>query len=205
MICRNHPGRNSSLCAAAVMLVTVSGASFAQGEPAGPVESVLACQSIEDAQRRLACFDETSAALSSALGGGELTVIERATTLAVERESFGSAIGNPLRLFSAMTGGRSGTGDLPTRYEDGVEAVRTEDGEIDVLRGLAVRNVAQDPYGRLVVTLENGQIWRQTDSRRVPLPRAGNEPVTLEIRRGALGSFFMTLSYHSSQIRARRD
>ncbi|AQQ67975.1 hypothetical protein Mag101_10240 [Microbulbifer agarilyticus] len=42
-------------------------------------------------------------------------------------------------------------------------------------------------YGKFTFTLDNGQVWRQTDSGRAIW--RGGEQVTLE--RGALGSFFM--------------
>lgn len=169
-----------------------------------PVDTILACRSITEAERRLACLDEASAELAQAVSSNELVVVDRRTAAAAERDSFGLSFMNPGRILSAVSGRDLAETAGNQTYEDGVEAIRDDRGEIDILRGLPVRHVRHDPHNRLVVTLENGQVWRQTDSRRVPLPREGT-PVTLEISRGAMSSFFMRLSHNSYRMRARRD
>jgi hypothetical protein len=75
---------------------------------------------------------------------------------------------------------------------------------VQSLAGLPVARTYHAPDGKMVAVLENGQVWRQTDTRRVPLPRRG-EAVTAQIERAAMGSFMLRLSHHHYAMRARRD
>ena len=193
---------------ASMMAGTALVTGTAQAQEANPavIDAVLACRSIEDAAQRLDCLDRATGDLATAMERQDLVAVERRQAVAAEREGFGLAFVNPGRVLSSIVGRSTTDGGTsgPEVYEDGAEAIRNQSGEIDTLRGIPVRHVAHDHYGKLVVTLENGHVWRQTDSRRVPLPRAG-QPVTLELRRGTLGSFFMSLSTSSVQVRAQRD
>ena len=56
----------------------------------------------------------------------------------------------------------------------------------------------KDGFGKWIITLENGQVWRQTDSRRFSFL---NSEQWVVIYRGALGSFFM--GEPESHIRTR--
>ncbi|GAB2518208.1 hypothetical protein [Microbulbifer agarilyticus] len=65
----------------------------------------------------------------------------------------------------------------------------------------AVISAAQKgAHGKYTFTLDNGQVWRQTDSGRTIW--RGGEEVTLE--RGALGSFFMRKSSGGRSLRVKR-
>ncbi|MCA0900744.1 hypothetical protein [Microbulbifer agarilyticus] len=55
-------------------------------------------------------------------------------------------------------------------------------------------------YDKYTFTLDNGQVWRQTDSGRTIW--RGGERVTLE--RGALGSFFMRKTEGGRALRVKR-
>ena len=56
----------------------------------------------------------------------------------------------------------------------------------------------------LIVVLNDGQVWRQTDSRRVRTPR-NTDGLTVNIERGAMGSYFMSLGDSPVSVRASRD
>jgi hypothetical protein len=64
----------------------------------------------------------------------------------------------------------------------------------------AISSIEGGAYGKSVVTLDNGQIWRQTDSSHVSW-KAG-ESVLLE--RGVFGSFFMKQAGGGRGIRVKR-
>jgi hypothetical protein len=55
---------------------------------------------------------------------------------------------------------------------------------------LAVTAVSEGAGGKLRLTMENGQVWRQVDTTR--LRNVGQGPWTAEIRKAALGSFMLT-------------
>jgi len=64
-----------------------------------------------------------------------------------------------------------------------------------------VTEVRAGTYGKLVVTLDNGQVWRQLDS---PAPRmkAGDK---VRIRRAALNSYVLVRAEGGRAIRVHRD
>jgi len=59
----------------------------------------------------------------------------------------------------------------------------------------------KDAYGKWIITLENGQVWRQTDGRRFIF---GNSEHWVVISRGVLGSFFMGEPERNGGIRVKR-
>ncbi|MFC6632064.1 hypothetical protein [Microbulbifer taiwanensis] len=63
-----------------------------------------------------------------------------------------------------------------------------------------IAEVQKIAYGKLLITLDNGQVWRQNDSGRVHWK--GGDTVTLE--RGLFGSFFMKAEDGGRKIRVKR-
>jgi len=60
--------------------------------------------------------------------------------------------------------------------------------------------IKKGAYGQQIITLNNGQVWRQTDSTSLKL-RKGHVVI---IRRGAMGSFFIGKENADKRIRAKR-
>ncbi|WP_203293188.1 hypothetical protein [Maricaulis parjimensis] len=63
-----------------------------QAQSGDPVDNVLACRAIADIEARLACFDQTSAALETARSTGDILIVEREAVENVERDSFGFSL-----------------------------------------------------------------------------------------------------------------
>ena len=63
-----------------------------------------------------------------------------------------------------------------------------------------ITDAVESAHGKYTFTLDNGQVWRQTDSGRAIW--RGGEQVTLE--RGALGSFFMRKTTGGRSLRVKR-
>jgi hypothetical protein len=191
--------------AAASVLAAMSGAASAQTRPAA-VSDLMQCRTVTDTAERARCFDERAAALDQALQDGSLVVVDAAAMEADRQRSFGLTSVNIGGLLPSMSLGAADTArELADSSGREVDVTRREDGEIQQLSGLLVSAVRAGPDGKLVVTLDNGQVWRQTDDRRLPIPRRDAE-VTAEIERGAKGSFFLRLSHRPGvSIRARRD
>ncbi len=59
----------------------------------------------------------------------------------------------------------------------------------------------KDAYGKWIITLENGQVWRQIDSR--PFQFVNSEQWVV-ISRGVLGSFFLGEPERNAEIRVKR-
>lgn len=62
------------------------------------------------------------------------------------------------------------------------------------------------PYKKLEVTLENGQVWRQSngDSRNIYVPKRFRDSLTVEIWQASLGGYRMHLKEIKKTVRVRR-
>jgi hypothetical protein len=153
----------------AVVLACAAAPAMAQAPlPAGraaALKSLTDCRAVTDSVARLACFDQAAAALDAAERSGDVVVLDRAQVRTAKREAFG------LKLPSF---------DLFDRDEQQrtVEVDRVESTVASAGRGQA----------GWVVTLANGQVWRQTDGKSLYRVRQGDK---VEIRRGTLGSYFL--------------
>ncbi|WP_139169343.1 hypothetical protein [Microbulbifer yueqingensis] len=63
-----------------------------------------------------------------------------------------------------------------------------------------IEKMEESAYGKQFFYLENGQVWKQTDSKFVSL-KAGDR---VELDRGLLGSFFMRNANGGKSIRVKR-
>ena len=61
--------------------------------------------------------------------------------------------------------------------------------------------IQKTPYGKLIVTLESGQVWRQTNNTTLRLKR-GQE---VYVEEGALGSYFLGKESSNKRIRVKRS
>ena len=152
----------------APLLASVLALPFsALAEPVG-TDAVYACASVDEDAERLACYDAAVGRLKEAEEAGEITTVTREQVEEVQRDSFGFSI--PSLPSIAMP--RLGGGDA-----EEIEEVT-----------YAVTDLDRNGYGKVTVTLENGQVWRPTDSERTPL--SADEAL---IKRAAFGSFMMKL------------
>lgn len=167
------------------------------------LDAALACRSIEADQARLACQDAALAALAEAIEAGRVSVA------ASESRSSG---GGPAAALAGLGGlfTREADEDAPSQareeaLEDGSVAVYGRDGQIEEVRGLPVARVSAGRFGKLTVYLENGQVWRQTDTYRISAPDDDElDGLTAEVDSGLFGSHFMELSHNSRRFRAER-
>ncbi len=65
---------------------------------------------------------------------------------------------------------------------------------------MTVTDVQESATRRLIVTLENGQVWQQLDDKRLHI-KTGE---TVTIRKASLGSFLMEKNSGSRAIRVKR-
>jgi hypothetical protein len=169
---------------AVVLMAAFGAASGAGAAPKTPgraqiVERLSACRQIQDATERLTCYDAAAAALDQAEKSGEVVVADRAQIHEVKRQAFGLNFSQALTVFDR--------GDKPDQIEEVT---------------LTVAKVGTDENNRWVLTMDDGQVWRQTDD--APLakdPKKGSQAL---ITRGSLGSFFVKVDGQPS-FRAHRD
>ena len=159
-----------------VRLILLSAPRFAQqGLPA----QVYACANIEDAAQRHACFDALVPELRKA---GGTPPVAKAPPAAVARSS-------PL------------TAPVLSPAEVAAARAAPKDSEVDEVR-LAVKAIDQGRDGKYRFTMENGQLWRQLDT--VKLRNLGQGPWQAEIRKGALGSYVLTVEGQRTPVRVER-
>jgi hypothetical protein len=158
------------------LIASPTAAQQAPSPPAPPLAALLECRARTEDAARLACFDAAAAAFGKAAENGDLMVVDRAQIERARQEAFG------FRLPA-----------LTLLDREGEEAPQS--------RVAMVRSVRVANDGGLLIELDDGAVWRQTDQRTLGRrPRPGSKA---EIRRGALNSYFMSLDGQPS-LRARR-
>ncbi len=174
--------RGAKAAALAALLATgMAGSGRAAGPPpstAPAVKAVLACRAIAEDAARLTCFDKATAAMGEAETKGDLLTLDREQRRAVRRQAFGLPL-PALDLFDK--------GEKP--------------GEADRITA-TVASAKQDPYGKWTIRLDDGAVWRQTDSNELSKPPIKGS--TVVIKKGLLGSFFLEVDGQPG-IRAHRD
>ena len=149
------------------------------------VEDLRVCRSIEDPLERVACYDAAVDAAAADTTAPIIATTEtsiRETTVVPDEPAQPEV--DPVILFG--------------RNESSIkDALEVEDISEIVF---PVANVRKTPVGRLVIVLENGQIWVQADGERLNL-KPGNE---VRIRTGLGGSYYLNKTSGSRSIKVRR-
>jgi len=169
----------NGLAAAVAGLLAAGGALAATAPTRAPsFQGVLDCRKIDDSVQRLACYDKAVDGMADAEAKGDLVTIDREQRRAVRHQAFGLTLPS-LSIFDR--------GEKPE--------------EVDKISA-KVASASRNPYGKWIIKLDDGAVWRQIDDNEVPhAPHAGS---TADIRRVLLGSFFMNLDGQEA-IRVHRD
>ena len=167
--------RTYFLLAAAMLLPAATAAADQPGAPkvqhARPdtLVRLVNCRTVAEPGERLACFDREVAALDAAEARRDLVVVDREQRRKTRKTLFGLTLPN-LSVF----------GD----DNEDQQQVSTLEAKI--------RSVSQNPYGKWILTLDDGARWAQTDTRDLPLdPRPGQ---VVKIRRAAMGSYLANVA-----------
>ena len=167
-----------SLAIAAPVLAQSRRPPEAMQQRADVVKRLSECRQIADSAQRLACYDAAAAAIDAAEQSGDLVVVDRGQVRAAKRSLFGFDT-SALNIFDR--------GDQPEVVDDVT---------------LTVERAYRGEGGKWVLVMSDGQVWRQIDSEPMgTAPRRGSKA---EVRRAALGSYFMNIDGQRA-IRARRE
>ena len=134
------------------------------------------CLQIDESAPRLACYDD----LSRSLPGSS----DQSAPMDSVPASAGAAAAEETTSGSTQSFGKD-------HWES--------EHEISSLDSV-VAAVQKDAYGKLVVRLDNGQVWRQVKNEKVRV--AVNDPIINE--RGMLNSFFFVLPDSKRKVRFKR-
>ena len=166
------------LILAAAVVLAATPAAAQDADRAEALERLAACRSQSDAGARLACYDAAAAEMEAAERAGQLLIMDRAQVQEARRGLFG---------FTAPT--------LSLFGDDGGDEERIESITVTISR---LREVQPELW---VFTMSDGSVWRQADNWRGRSPREGETAV---IRRGAIGSYLMSIESRPA-VRVRRE
>jgi hypothetical protein len=171
----------ASLMAAALCLAGPALAKDKKDAPtkrAAPVQQIYNCRTITDPGERLACYDRSVAALEVAEAKREVTIADKEVIKETRRGLFGFSLPR-IGLFG-------GDGDDEQVKE--IEAV--------------VKSASIDRSGKYRIVMEDGAVWQQIDTTRLPRePKPGQK---VKIKVASLGSYFANVNGQRA-IRMKRD
>jgi len=169
-------------------------AAAAQPSEAQAIDDAIACRNIEDAMERLACLDAAAETLS-------VTRIIREEEVAAHAE-------NEKKQFGLSGGDDILRGD-DTPEEFGSERIpeKRKERENKRLKSILskVVEIRISKFGKVTLTLENGQVWRQLNSDSKVLRINGKDKLyTAKVKRSIMGNYMLTIKELKRTIRVRR-
>ncbi|WP_445946241.1 hypothetical protein [Shewanella sp.] len=163
---------------AAATLILLSAPAFASTEA-----QLANCAAISDKFDRLICYDNLAANVTSASSS-----VSASASMAVAPA-----------VAATQKNGTFGLKKAAVKKEDFGLIKKADVEEIEKLY-FTVAKLDKDAYGTLTITLDNGQVWKQSGSQRFKL-KTGQK---IFIERAALGSFLLGTDDRNSTTRVKR-
>jgi len=153
------------------------------------------CADIKDGTERLSCYDKLAPQLRE--------------TLAAVKKPAERTEEDKISIFGFDFGGVFGSREGPTSPEEfgknQMPAPAPEEGQVIESITADVTDYARTPFGRFIVVLDNGQVWRQIDSdtsvARFERDAKDNKVV---ISRGLLGSYNLKINEQNATFKVKR-
>ena len=178
--------------------VTASVLALSVAQTAGGADladALIDCRALPSAVARLDCYDQLTDAQTATTNQATKTgTVERAALATAAIETAATATVEPTADASQEALFGKNEAEIRKSAEDA--AGTTEIDQIDA----RVTEVRTSATGKAVITLDNGQVWKQIDSSRLRL--SGDDEVT--IRRASLGSFMLYKTGSKSLMRVKR-
>lgn len=174
------------LCVTSLLIVAFSGQAQAESNPLQ--QAIKKCQQEQDSLKRLRCFDAIEQAKPVAETPSELqrTDSQTAPRVVPSRPATSATRATAPQQAAAAADDDFGKSAPKEQQKDRIYAT--------------VTLVEQEKSGHLVITFDNGHIWRQVNSQYYPI----EEGETHYIRRAVLGSFLMGSDRNNRTTRVRR-
>jgi hypothetical protein len=171
--------------------------------PQDVLEAIGRCSAISDNTARLTCYDALAPRVKDALAAPPQALPgNRPPSAEEERSWFGFDLAN---LFGASpsqqtTPQQFGSDRLPSVHAQ----EQTAAAEVDSIT-TGVTEVSFTPFGRFILFLDNGQVWRQiegdTDRATFKKPAKDNK---VTIGRGLIGSYNLTINDSARTFKVTR-
>ena len=136
-------------------------------------DSLLQCRQIEDTEERVSCYDN---------------IVDSRSSAASSEGHDKDAVPSAQSLF--------GTNDTEARQIVETTLAIEQIDEIEA----TVAEARESAGEKLIVTLDNGQVWRQLDNKRLHL-ESGDAVI---VRKASFGSFLLEKQTGSRSIRVKR-
>jgi hypothetical protein len=164
------------------------------------------CGSIADEHQRLSCFDQLGPQVKGALlripgaKAGPPTAQEQKNWFGFDLGGlFGSA---PAQQTSPD---KFGSDQLPQKPQPKQETASGDETPLETLDSISagVSEVSFTRYGKFIVFLDNGQVWRQieADTDKASFESGGN---TVKISRAMFGSYQLTVNDSAKVFKVKR-
>lgn len=182
----------------AAICVSMLSVALAQPSEAEAVDAAIACRDISDDLERLSCLDAATETLVVTRIVREKAIEEKKRE---ERTFFGLGKRKEKDDRDPMVaetpeefGGEYLPENIKKREEKRLKEITAKIAEFRI-----------NPYGKVTVTLENGQVWRQLDSdgKTLYLSKKG-KLYTAKVKRATFGNYLLTVEELRRTIRVRR-
>lgn len=169
--------REISALIAVVATVYFAGAARAEAPADAAADALIACLDIGADGERLSCLEAATE---------EIKALRDARDIADAGEE--AAPG-------ALFGAEQLASTQRARREEAQEA-RLDAGVVEISVG---------PLKNVTIVLDNGQVWRQLESDRAVIrPHKGGGALTVTVKKGAVGGYWMTINEIGRRIRVKR-
>jgi len=180
------------------LFVTASVLALSVAQTAGGAEladALIDCRALASAVARLDCYDQLADTQTATTNQATQTgTVERAAPTAAAIET--AATATMESTADASQEAFFGKNEAEIRKSARESAGTTEIDQMDA----RVSEVRKSATGKAIITLDNGQVWKQIDSSRLRL--SSDDQVT--IRRASLGSFMLYKTGSKSLMRVKR-
>lgn len=176
-----------------ILILLALSSFFAQAET---IENALnSCSKEENALKRLVCYDRVVKDLNQYEGVNKQAPVALPTVTAKPTQPvYVAEPVEPVKTSSPV----AKTQAKEPASEFGLEA-KKKTNQVDKIYGEVVE-VAKSPYKKMIITLADGQVWRQTDNTSLRI-REGDQ---VYVERGALGSFYLSKDSAKKRLKVKR-
>jgi hypothetical protein len=191
------------ICGVAAALFAMQAGQALAASRDDVLEQLGKCAQISDDKERLACYDAMSPHVKDALATPP-AALDHEPTKDEQKSWFGFDIGS---LFASGTAAPQTT---PQQFgQESTPAAKTDERKVEAEEvneiTVGVTDYSYTPFGKFIVFLENGQVWRQQegDSDRAHFSGAPKDN-KVTITRGAFGSYNMQVNDAHHQFKVVR-
>ena len=176
------------------LIATLTGAAclagvfgFSEAAHAQSLTDILECRSITEQTERLRCFDDTTESAAKNIAAADVAPNDGKQS--------------PMQVASGEGQSKEDSFGAEDLVRERLKQEKTPKSLNAKLVGLRFTR-----SGRYVITLDNGQVWRQItgDSNELRLPRATGDGVPIIIKKGSLGSHLLRPASSKRSIRVER-